>query len=217
MIFRDRTDAGRRLAARMSDYLNEPDVLILGLPRGGVIVAFEVADALHAPLDVFVVRKLGVPGREELAMGAIASGNVLVKNRSVLAAVDIAKAVFDLVVQREREELMRREVAYRGNRALPAILGRSVVLVDDGLATGATMQAAIKGVRMRRPARIIVAVPVAAPSTCDKLREMVEDFICLETPERFVGVGQWYKDFRQIGDEEVHQLLEEANQRLLVT
>jgi putative phosphoribosyl transferase len=217
MIFQDRTDAGRRLAARMADYLNEPNVLILGLPRGGVIVAFEVAEALHAPLDVFVVRKLGVPGREELAMGAIASGNVLVENRSVLAAANIPKSAFDSVVEQEREELTRREVMYRGRQAPPMILGRSVILVDDGLATGATMQAAIEGVRMQRPARIIVAVPVAAPSTCEKLRGMVEDFICLETPVRFFGVGQWYKDFRQISDEEVYQLLEAANRRLLVT
>ncbi len=217
MIFRDRTDAGRRLAARLVDYRNETNLLILGLPRGGVIVAFEVAEALHAALDVFVVRKLGVPGREELAMGAIASGNVLVKNRSVLATGDIAEATFDVVVQREREELARSEVAYRGDRAPPAIPGRLVILVDDGLATGATMQAAIEGVRMQQPARIAVAVPVAAPSTCERLRGMVEEFVCLETPERFLGVSQWYKDFRQIGDEEVRQLLEEAQERLLVT
>ena len=211
VVFQDRTEAGQSLAARMADYRSEPNVLILGLPGGGVVVAFEIAEALHAPLDVFVVRKLGVPGREELAMGAIASGNVLVKNRAVLDAVDISESLFEAVVEREREELARREFVYRGDRTPPAIAGRSVILVDDGLATGATMQAAIEGVRMQQPARIIVAVPVAAPPIYERLRRMVDDFVCLERPEPFLGVSQWYKDFRQTSDEEVRHLLEEAN------
>ena len=214
VVFQDRAEAGQRLAARMADYRGAPDLLILGLPRGGVVVAFEIAEALHAPLDVFVVRKLGVPGQEELAMGAIATGNVLVKNRAVLDALSFSENVLQTVIQREREELTRREAAYRGDRAPPTVSGRPVILVDDGLATGATMQAAIEGVRMLQPARIIVAVPVAAPSVCERLRPMIEDFVCLETPEPFWGVSQWYQDFRQTSDEEVRELLEKASQRL---
>jgi putative phosphoribosyl transferase len=217
MVFQDRTDAGRRLATRMAGYRSEPNLLILGLPRGGVAVAFEIAKALHAPLDIFVVRKLGVPGQEELAMGAIASGNVLVRNLSVLDALHISESVFRAVVERERDELKRREVVYRGHRAPPAISGRSIIVVDDGLATGATMQAAIEGVRTQKPARIVVAVPVAAPCTYEKLRGMVDDFIWLATPERFYGVSQLYKDFSETSDEEVHQLLEEAQERRLAT
>jgi predicted phosphoribosyltransferase len=214
MLFRDRTHAGRCLAAALADFRGNPSLLVLGLPRGGVVVAFSIDEAIRARLDVFLVRKLGVPGQEELAMGAIADGNVLVKNQSVLASADISQAAFDVVLRRERAELARREAAYRSDRLPPEIAGRSIVLVDDGLATGATMRAAIEGVRLQRPAQIAVAVPVAAASVCEPLQNMVEDFICLETPEPFFGVGQWYQHFRQISDEEVRQLLDEASRRL---
>ena len=162
IVFQDRTDAGQRLAERLAEYHDRPNLLVLGLPRGGVVVAYEIADALHAALNVFVVRKLGLPGQEELAMGAIATGGVVVKNEPVLEATGIAEGLFEAVVQRQREELAWRESLYRGDRPPPQTAGRSVILVDDGLATGATMKAAIAGVRMQQPARIIVAVPVAA-------------------------------------------------------
>jgi putative phosphoribosyl transferase len=217
MMFQDRCDAGRCLAARLAEYRGAPNLLLLGLPRGGVVVAFQIAAVLHVPFDVLVVRKLGVPGREELAMGAIANGNVVVRNPSVLEAADISDSVFQEVVERERAELARREIIYREHRPLPAIHDRSVILVDDGLATGATMQAAIEAVRMQQPASLVVAVPVAALSTCKTLRPMVDDLVCLATPRRFVGVGQWYRDFGQTTDEEVRQLLDEANQRLMAT
>jgi len=214
MVFQNRTEAGQRLAARMTKYRDESNLLVLGLPRGGVVVAAEVATVLHAPLDVFLVRKLGVPGQEELAMGAIASGRVLVKNLSVIKAADIPARVFEAVVAREWKELRRRERVYRGYRARSAIDGRAVIVVDDGLATGATMRAAIKGLRRQLPARIIVAVPVGAVRTCDKLRRRVDDLVCLKKPVTFCGVGQWYGDFCETSDEEVRRLLEEANRRL---
>jgi predicted phosphoribosyltransferase len=211
MIFRDRNDAGRQLTARLGSYYEVPNLLVLGLPRGGVVVAFEVAQSLHALLDVFVVRKLGVPGHEELAMGAIASGGVVVLNESVLGSLDIPDDVLQQVIARAREELLRRENAYRNHRPPPEIRNRTVILVDDGLATGASMQAAVEGLRLQQPAQIVVAVPVAAPSTYEKLRPMVDDLVCVATPEPFYGVGQWYEDFRQTTDEEVRQLLEQAN------
>ncbi len=191
------------------------DLLLLGLARGGVAVAFEVAVALHARLDVLVVRKLGVPGRKELAMGAIAPGNVVVKNPSVLAASDISDEMFQAAVDGQRAVLAQNEAAYRGPRPAMIIQNRLVVLIDDGLATGASMQAAVEAVRVQEAARVEVAVPVAAREACRKLRPLVDDLICLETPEPFFGVGQWYDDFRQISDEEVRQLLEPAEQRLM--
>jgi putative phosphoribosyl transferase len=206
--FRDRTEAGRLLATRLTRYANRPDVLVLALPRGGVPVALEVAKALHAPLDVFLVRKLGVPGHEELAMGAIASGGVRVINRDVVDGLRIPRAVIEAVTQREQQELERRERLYRGDRPAPDILGRIGILVDDGLATGSTMHAAVTALRKLQPAKLIVAVPTAAPSTCDEFKAEVDEIICAETPQPFYAVGAWYEDFSQITDEEVREMLE---------
>jgi predicted phosphoribosyltransferase len=207
MLFQDRTDAGRRLAELLTDYANRRDVLVLALPRGGVPVAFEVARALHAPLDVFLVRKLGVPGQEELAMGAIALGGVRVLNETVVRALDIPETVIEEVVEEEERELERRARSYRDDRPLPAIRGRTVILIDDGLATGATMRAAVAALRQRQPARIVVAVPVAAAQTRAEFRSLADVVVCAETPKPFHAVGLWYKDFSQTTDEEVHDLL----------
>lgn len=210
MLFQDRADAGRVLAQRLKTYVNRPDVLVLALPHGGVPVAFEVAEALNAPLDIFIVRKLGVPGYEELAMGAIASGGVRVVNDDVVRQLGLSDAVIDAVAAQEEKELERRERAYRGARAAPDVRGRTVILVDDGLATGATMRAAAAALRKQQPARLVVAVPVAASQTCDDLRSEVDEIVCGATPEPFLGVGRWYRDFSQTTDEEVHRLLEQA-------
>ena len=210
MIFRDRTDAGRRLAERLGGYAGRPGVLVLALPRGGVPVAFEVARALGAPLDVFLVRKLGVPGHEELAMGAIATGGVRVVNEAVVRELGIGGEVIDAVAGRERAELERRERAYRGERPAPEVRGRTVILVDDGLATGSTMRAAALAVRRGEPERVVVAAPVAARATCAELRAEVEEVVCAATPEPFFGVGRWYEDFSQTTDEEVRELLARA-------
>ena len=210
MLFRDRTDAGRQLAAKLAAYADRSDVLVLALPRGGVPVAFEVARELHAPLDVFLVRKLGVPGHEELAMGAIASGGVRVLNEDVVRMLRISDDVIDAVGAEERQELERRERTYRGNRPAPDVRGRTVILVDDGLATGSTMRAAIAALRQQRPARIVVAVPVGAPETCAEFQDEADEAICARTPEPFYAVGLWYGDFSQTTDEEVHDLLERA-------
>jgi predicted phosphoribosyltransferase len=210
MLFRDRTEAGRVLAAELSAYADRPDVIVLALPRGGVPVAFEVARALHAPLDVFLVRKLGVPGHEELAMGAIATGGVRVLNEDVVRALNIPDEVIDLVAAEEQQELERRERAYRDDRPLPEVRGRTVILVDDGLATGSSMRAAVAALRHLGPARIVVAVPVAAADTCTEFQHEVDDVVCARTPEPFYGVGLWYDDFSQTTDEEVHALLERA-------
>jgi predicted phosphoribosyltransferase len=212
MIFRDRTDAGQALARRLRPYANRPDVLVLALPRGGVPVAYEVARELGVPLDVFLVRKLGVPGQEELAMGAIATGGVRVLNEDVVRVLQIPDEAIDSVAETEWRELERREREYRDDRPLPKVRGRTVILIDDGLATGSTMRAAIAALRQQRPARLIVAVPVAAPSTADELRDEVNDVICVETPEPFYAVGSWYEDFSQTSDAEVHALLEQAAQ-----
>jgi predicted phosphoribosyltransferase len=205
--FRDRKEAGRLLAAKLAAYANRPDVLVLALPRGGVPVAFEVAQALKAPLDVFIVRKLGVPGHEELAMGAVASGGVRVLNDEIVGALHIPDSVIDQVAAKELQELSRREHLYRGDRPAPDVHGRTVILVDDGLATGATMHAAIKALQQQKPARIVVAVPTAAPETCEELRAEVDDVICAITPQPFYAVGLWYQDFSQTTDEEVRNLL----------
>lgn len=210
MLFRDRADAGRVLAQRLKAYANRADVLILALPRGGVPVAFEVAEALDAPLDIFIVRKLGVPGHEELAMGALATGGVRVVNDDVVSQLGLSDAVIDAVAAQEKKELERRERAYRGARAAPDVRGRTVILVDDGLATGATMRAAAAALRKQQPARLVVAVPVAASQTCDDLRTEVDEIVCGATPEPFLGVGRWYRDFSQTTDEEVRLLLEQA-------
>ena len=210
MLFRDRADAGRQLLSRLGAYKAEPDVLVLGLPRGGIPVAWEVAHGLGAPLDVFVVRKLGVPGQEELAMGAIATGGVRVVNRDVVNALHIPPDVLDRAAAEERRELERRERSYRGDRPEPGVAGRTVILVDDGLATGSTMRAAVAALRQQAPARIVVAVPVAAPSTCAELREEVEDVVCFATPEPFMSVGRFYDDFSQTTDDEVRDALASA-------
>jgi predicted phosphoribosyltransferase len=208
--FRDRAEAGRLLAERLTPYAGRPDVVVLALPRGGVPVAYEVARALNAPLDVFVVRKLGLPGHEELAVGAIASGGVRVLNEGVVAAAGLTPEAIEGVAERERAEIERREREYRGDRPPLSPEGKVAILVDDGLATGATMRAAIAAVRERSPARVVVAVPTAAPSTCDELAREVDELICLRTPEPFYAVGLWYDDFSQTSDEEVRELLERA-------
>jgi len=210
--FHDRVDAGRQLAARLINYANRPDVLVLALPRGGVPVAFEVAQALDAPLDVFLVRKLGLPGHEELAMGALASGGVVVRNSEVVDMLRIPDYVIADVAAQEQRELERREHAYRDNRPAPDVGGKTVILVDDGLATGATMRAAAAALREQQPDRIVVAVPTAAPATCDEFRAVVDDVVCAITPDPFYAVGLWYKDFSQTTDDEVRELLARARQ-----
>ena len=212
MVFRNRTHAGQVLAGMLQEYGNRDDLLVLGLPRGGVPVAVEVANALHAPLDVFLVRKLGVPGQEELAMGAIATGGIRVLNYEVVKHLGVPDHVIDAATKAEQRELDRRELAYRGTRETPEVRGRTVILVDDGLATGSTMRAAVTALRQRTPARIVVAVPVAAASTCQEFREEVDQIICATTPEPFYGVGQWYEDFSQTTDQEVRDLLDRATQ-----
>ncbi len=209
--FHDRRDAGRMLAAKLSAYAHRRDMIVLALPRGGVPVAYEVARVLGAPLDVFVVRKLGVPGHEELAMGAVATGGVRVLNDSVVRALGIPDDVIDAVAAQEERELERRERLYRDGRPPPDVQGKMVILVDDGLATGASMQAAIKALRQQHPARIVIAVPVAAPEICEALRAEVDEVICALTPDPFLAVGFWYEDFSQTTDDEVRYLL--ARQR----
>jgi predicted phosphoribosyltransferase len=209
-LFNDRVDAGRRLAKKLSEYSNREDVLILALPRGGVPVAFEVAKALNVKMDVFIVRKLGVPGNEELAMGAIASDNIRVLNEDVIRSFRIPERVIDEVAADELKELERREHLYRGNRPKPKITGSTVILIDDGLATGATMRAAADAVKTKDPAKIIIAVPTAAPDTCSDFKAEVDEIICFATPEPFYGVGAWYEDFSQTTDREVCELLDKA-------
>jgi erythromycin esterase-like protein/predicted phosphoribosyltransferase len=205
--FRNRHEAGRSLAEKLTAYANRPDVLVLALPRGGVPVAYEVAPALGAPLDVFVVRKLGVPGYEELAMGAVATGGVRVLNDQIVQRLGIPQHIIDAVATREQQELARRERLYRGGRPPPDVRGRTVILVDDGLATGATMRAAVMALRQLRPAWIVVAVPTASPETCEELQAEADDVVCAITPEPFLAVGHWYEDFSQTTDEEVRDLL----------
>ena len=208
--FRDRREAGQVLADRLTAYAGRPDVLVLALPRGGVPVAYEVARALGAPLDVFLVRKLGVPGQEELAMGAVATGGVRVLNEQVVGALGIPPSVIEAVAAWQQQELVRRERLYRGDRPPPDVRGRTVILVDDGLATGSTMRAALAALRRQQPARLVVAVPTAAPETCDELRAEADDVVCATTPEPFDSVGLWYEDFSQTSDAEVRELLERA-------
>ncbi len=205
--FHDRHEAGQVLAKALSGYAGRPDVVVLALPRGGVPVAYEVARALDAPLDVFLVRKLGVPGQEELAMGAIASGGLRVLNPSVLSVLRVPDSVIDAVADRELAELERREQAYRDGRPPLDVRGKVAILVDDGLATGSTMRAAVAALRRLGPARIVVAVPVAAAATCAELRHEVDEVVCALTPEPFYAVGLWYEDFSQTTDDEVRELL----------
>ncbi|MGB9939841.1 phosphoribosyltransferase [Methanosarcina sp.] len=209
-LFKDRVDAGRKLAKELSKYANRSDVLILALPRGGVPVAFEVAKELNVKMDVFIVRKLGVPGNEELAMGAISSDNIRVLNEDVVRSFQIPERVIDMVSENELRELERRESTYRGGRPKPEISGSTVILIDDGLATGATMRAAAAAIKTKNPAKVVVAVPTAAPDTCEFFGKEVDEVICVTTPEPFYGVGAWYVDFSQTTDEEVIELLEKA-------
>ncbi|HYN88540.1 MAG TPA: phosphoribosyltransferase [Ardenticatenaceae bacterium] len=211
-IFRDRRDAGRRLAADLARYAGRDDVVVLALPRGGVPVAYEVARALQAPLDVFLVRKLGVPGHEELAMGAIASGGVRVLNDEVVRALGITADQIEAVTTAEQRELERRERQYRGAQRPPEVGGRTAILVDDGLATGASMRAAAAALRQQSPAWLVVAVPTAAPETCREFQRLVDEIVCAITPEPFYAVGLWYQDFSQTTDEEVRDLLQAARQ-----
>lgn len=205
--FADRRAAGRELAARLRPYAGRPDVLVLGLPRGGVPVAYEVARALRAPLDVFVVRKLGVPGHGQLAMGAIASGGTMVLNEDVVGAVGVGEQEIEAVVREEGRELERRERLYRRDRGPLPVSGRTAIVVDDGLATGATMRAAVTALRQRGAGSVVVAVPTASPVTCREIGETVDEIVCVFTPEPFTAVGLWYDDFAPTSDDDVRELL----------
>jgi predicted phosphoribosyltransferase len=209
--FRDRRDGGQRLAADLHAYAGRTDVVVLALPRGGVPVGYEVAATLGAPLDVFVVRKLGLPGHEELAMGALASGGVRILDEELICLARVTPAEVSRVTSAEQAELERRERRYRGDRPFPDLRGKTAVLVDDGLATGSTMRAAVTALRIEGPTRIVVAVPVAAAETCDALRTLADDVICAVTPEPFHAVGLWYDDFSQTTDDEVRELLERSH------
>lgn len=205
--FRDRTEAGQLLAAQLTEYANRDDVLVLGLPRGGVPVAYEIAKALHAPLDICLVRKLGVPGQKELAMGAIAPDGVMVLNQEILRSLNISRDTLLAVAAEEKQELERRDRQYRGERPQPEVCDRVVILVDDGIATGSTLRAAVATLRQRQPRQIVAAVPVAPPSTCTGLKAILDGVICLATPDPLHSIGMWYKDFSQTSDQEVQQLL----------
>lgn len=208
--FENRAEAGRFLATRLMQYANRSDVLVLALPRGGLPVAYEVARALHAPLDLFTVRKLGVPGHEEMAMGAIASGGVQVLNTDVIEQFEVSDTDVERTAAMERAELDRREALYRGSQPRPDVRDRTVILVDDGLATGASMRAAVTALKRLDPARIVVAVPTAARSTCDEFEDEVDEVVCAITPDPFYAVGLWYEDFSQITDNEVRDLLQQV-------
>jgi putative phosphoribosyl transferase len=203
--FRDRTEAGRALAAALDRYAGRPDVMVLALPRGGVPVGYEIARALDAPLDVFLVRKLGVPGHEELGFGALATGGWRVLNDAVVGGLGIDRTTIERVTAREASELDRRDRAYRGDRPPPTLAGREVIVVDDGLATGSTMRVAVEAIRAQQPARIVIAAPVAARDTCDSLREIADEVVCLATPEPFDAIGLWYDAFPPLTDEEVRE------------
>ena len=207
--FGDRRDAGKELATKLRHLSNRKNVVVLALPRGGVPIAFEVAEALDAPLDIFLVRKLGLPGYPELAMGAIASGGVRVLNENVVRWYGISEDEINAVAREEQRELERRERDYRRGRSMIDVRDKVVILVDDGLATGSTMRAAVEAVRQHGPARVVVAVPVGAPSTCEEFADITDEIICARAPEQFAAVGQWYRDFSQTTDEEVQELLNE--------
>ena len=207
MRFHDRADAGQQLGELLTQYARRSDVVVLGLPRGGIPVAHRVAIRLEAPLDAFLVRKLGVPGHSELAMGAIATGGIEVLSQDLIAELRIPRALVEQVAVRERVELERRDALYRAGRTPPLIRDRTVILVDDGLATGSTMEAAIVALRRQAPSRIVVAVPVGARETCERLRRLADEVVCAQTPEPFDAVGLWYEDFAQTSDEEVNRLL----------
>jgi len=204
MIFQNRAEAGQQLASHLEKYANRDDVIVLAVPRGGVPIAFEVARALNLPLDIFVLRKLGVPGHEEFAFGAIGSGGVRVLDGQVVQSLGLSNMVIDLITRAERAELARREQIYRGRRPPLNVRGKIVILVDDGIATGASLTAGVHAVRQMQPAAIVIAAPVAPRSTVKRLRHEVDDVVCVETPERFYGVGRFYHDFSQVSDEEVN-------------
>lgn len=213
VIFADRAEAGRQVAAKLAGYARRADVLVLGIPRGGVAVAFEVAQALGAPLDVFLSRKLGVPGQEELAFGALAGGGVRVLDQDLIRELNISRPDIERITQTAKTELERRERVYRDGRPAIQATGKTVLLVDDGIATGASTLAAIETLRHMRPARLLLAVPVAPASTCKRLREKVDELVCVQSPERFYAIGQFYEDFSQVSDEEVIELLHRAARR----
>lgn len=205
--FFDRHEAGRVLAEQLKPYSKSSNAIVLALPRGGVPVAYEIAKALSIPLDVFIVRKLGVPGHEELAMGAIATGGMIVFNEEIVRDLHISKPAIDQVIQSEQQELQRRELSYRGNRPFPTLQNKTIILVDDGIATGATMRAAIKALHQQNPSKMIMAVPVAAFETCVEMEKLVDKIICPLKPHQFYAVGAWYENFPQTSDEEVFELL----------
>jgi putative phosphoribosyl transferase len=213
MTFDDRTDAGRQLAGKLVAYAGRKDVIVLGIPRGGVPVAFEVARALRAPLDIFLSRKLGVPGQEELAFGALASGGVRVLDRELIEELNISEREIEHITETVRREVERRERVYRGAKPPLQVEGKTAVLVDDGIATGSSILAAIEALRELRPARIVVAAPVAPLHTCDRLRSEVDDLVCVYAPETFYAIGQFYADFSQVSDEEVTDLIRRAHER----
>jgi putative phosphoribosyl transferase len=213
MIFRNRQEAGQRLAAHLGKYANRQDVTVLGVPRGGVAIAFEVALALNLPLDVFVLRKLGVPGHEEFAFGAIGSGGVRVLDREVVEVLGLSDLIIEAVTRVERAELARREQTYRGGRPPLDVRGQTVILVDDGIATGASITAGVRALRQMQPAAIVIAAPVAPEEAVNRLRHEVDDVVCAEIPETFFGVGQFYDDFSQVSDQEVNELLKSASRQ----
>lgn len=210
-LFADRKDAGEKLAQKLSEYTSADNVVVLGLPRGGVPVAYEVAKAIRSPMDIFLVRKLGVPGQEELAMGAIASGGVRVLNDSLIDQLSITDKMLASVAAQEQQELERRERVYRGDNPHVELTDKKAILVDDGIATGASMKAAIEALRAHKPEKIIVAVPVSPPDTYMEIKEQVDEIVCIDTPQPFYGVGMWYDDFSQTTDEEVKEYMNQAN------
>jgi putative phosphoribosyl transferase len=213
MIFRNRREAGQRLASHLGKYANREDVIVLGVPRGGVPIAFEVATALNLPLDVFVLRKLGVPEHEELAFGAIGSGGVRVLDREIVESVGLSDLIIEMVTRSERAELARREQTYRGGRPPLDVRGKTVILVDDGIATGASLRAGVRALRQMHPAAIVIAAPVAPQTTVNRLRREADEVVCTEIPDRFYGVGQFYHDFSQVSDEEVNELLKNTSRQ----
>jgi predicted phosphoribosyltransferase len=210
-LFKDRREAGCRLAKKLIDYRKQGNVIVLALPRGGLPIGFEIAKQIEARLDVFLVRKLGAPQQPELAMGAIASGGITVMNAEVLRMLNLSDEAVNQVIEEEKRELQRRQKVYRGDQPFPDLNGKVAILVDDGIATGATMKVAVKAIRSRVPDRMVVAVPVGPKSTCDALRDWVDESVCLETPVSFQAIGQWYADFSQLDDQDVRDYLETAS------